>query len=184
MPEMRIAGGVFGSGASCDAGSTRLVTLKNYGTPVLDDSGLATGVTRSLEAIQRADRVVLYNSHIQLSGKSDVANPNQTTLYSLNRIGDHGARDGVAEGENSLVLQAGSTLILDSAVIETANFKSIDKDEKNVELDRFPILFFLIPEQYSVYPIRTINQMKYLVQFPAMLICSRVIKRMRMLMHE
>ena len=136
MPEMRIAGGVFGSGASCDAGSTRLVTLKNYGTPVLDDSGLATGVTRSLEAIQRADRVVLYNSHIQLSGKSDVANPNQTTLYSLNRIGDHGARDGVAEGENSLVLQAGSTLILDSAVIETANFKSIDKDEKNVELDR------------------------------------------------
>ncbi|WP_147747179.1 hypothetical protein [Eisenbergiella tayi] len=136
MPEMRIAGGVFGSGASCDAGSTRLVTLKNYGTPVLDDSGLATGVTRSLEAIQRADRVVLYNSHIQLSGKSDVANPNQTTLYSLNRIGDHGARDGVAEGENSLVLQAGSTLILDSAVIETANFKSIDKDEKNVELDK------------------------------------------------
>lgn len=27
-----------------------------------------------------------------------------------------------------------------------------------------------------MYPIRTINQMKYLVQFPAMLICSRVIK--------
>ena len=126
-PEMGISGGVFGSGASCDAGSTRLVTLKNYGTAVRDDDGMAAGVTRTLEAIQRADRVVLNNSHVQLTGKSDVANPNQTTLYSLNRIGDHGAGEGVSEGENSLVLQAGSTLLLDSAVIETANFQSIDE---------------------------------------------------------
>ena len=50
----------------------------------------SSGATRTLTAIQRADRVLLKNAHIQLTGESDVANSNQTALYSLNRIGDHG----------------------------------------------------------------------------------------------
>ena len=40
---MMISGGVFGSGASCDAGSTRLVTLKDYGKPVKDENGIIGG---------------------------------------------------------------------------------------------------------------------------------------------
>ena len=132
---MNISEGVFGSGASCDAGSTRLVTLKNYGSPVKDSNGFATGATRTLAAIQRADRVLLNNTHVQLTGQSDVANPNQTTLYSLNRIGDYGPRGGVAAGENALALQGGSTLLLNSAVIETANFISMDAKGTPVALD-------------------------------------------------
>ncbi|WP_020226021.1 hypothetical protein [Holdemania massiliensis] len=129
-PEMKIDGGVFGSGASCDAGSTRLVTLKNYGGATRGEgSNGVLDVSRTLSAIQRADRVTLINSHVRLTGLSDIANTNQTALYSLNRIGDHGK---VAEDyDNGLVLQGGSTLVLESAMIETANFKSMDLNGKN-----------------------------------------------------
>lgn len=132
---MRIDGGVFGSGASCDAGSTRLVTLKNYGQPIKTD-GAMTGTTRTLAAIQRADRVLLLNAHVTLTGQSDVANTNQTTLYSLNAIGNYTGSEKV-EGGNGLVLQAGSTLILKSAAIELAQFRSLNNkpEAEEVTLD-------------------------------------------------
>lgn len=133
VPYMAIAGGVFGSGASCDAGSTRLVTLENYGSPVKAGSAV-NGATRTLTAIQRADRVLLNNSHVRLTGRSDVANSNQTALYSLNRIGDHEGVDSSIE--RGLVLQGGSTLVLDSEVIEMANFYSRDKGGNAVELGK------------------------------------------------
>lgn len=133
LPDMAIAGGVFGSGASCDAGSTRLVTLKNFGAPV-KESGVVTGATKTLKAIQRADKVLLNNAHVRLTGRSDVANSNQTALYSLNRIGDH--EEIESSLERGLVLQGGSTLVLDSEVIEMANFYSQDQNGSPVELDK------------------------------------------------
>ena len=141
---MNISGGVFGSGASCDAGDKRLVTLDHYGVRTGDGSGQTVAVSSTLTSIQRADQVRLINSHVQLSGQSDVANANQTALYSLNRIGDQGEKDGLGELGNGLILMDGSTLILDSASIELANFKSVesvnaDKSAwKNVELNRLP----------------------------------------------
>ncbi|GAA6489617.1 MULTISPECIES: hypothetical protein [Gordonibacter] len=126
---MKLGGGVFGSGASCDAGSTRLVTLENYGEAVLD-GGTATGATRTLDSIQRADRVVILNSHVQLIGQPDVANANQTAKYSLNRIGDHEKAAGLGDLGNGLVLQGASTLILDSPAMELAAFRSVDADGK------------------------------------------------------
>ncbi|WP_418252309.1 hypothetical protein [Gordonibacter urolithinfaciens] len=126
---MKLGGGVFGSGASCDAGSTRLVTLENYGEAVLD-GGTATRATRTLDSIQRADRVVILNSHVQLIGQPDVANANQTAKYSLNRIGDHEKAAGLGDLGNGLVLQGASTLILDSPAMELAAFRSVDADEK------------------------------------------------------
>ncbi|MEI3230114.1 MAG: hypothetical protein V8S24_01960 [Gordonibacter pamelaeae] len=125
---MKLGGGVFGSGASCDAGSTRLVTLENYGEAVLD-GGTATGATRTL-SIQRADRVVILNSHVQLIGQSDVANANQTAKYSLNRIGDHEKAAGLGDLGNGLVLQGASTLISNSPAMELAAFRSVDADGK------------------------------------------------------
>lgn len=124
--EMRIGGGVFGSGASCDAGKTRLVTLDHYGTAEKDADGNITGATRALTAVQRADRVLLHESHVELAGQSDVANTNQTARYSLNRIGNHGNTAALGGLGNSLVLQGGSTLVLDSDVLEVANFRSTD----------------------------------------------------------
>lgn len=134
-PEMTVSGGVFGSGASCDAGSTRIVTILNYGEAIKED-GKIKGATRSISAIQRADRVVLRNSHIELKGQSDVANANQTELYSLNRIGDHGSIDGLGTLGHGLILQSGSTMILDSAVIEIACFKSLDENGRQVALEK------------------------------------------------
>lgn len=125
-PAMKIAGGVFGSGSSCDAGKTRIVTLYNYGSVVRDTGNAVTGATRTLTAIQRADRVLLVNSHICLTGRSDVANANPTARYSLNRIGDHGESGSLGNLGNGLVLQDGSTLVLKSAAIEVARFASVD----------------------------------------------------------
>ena len=124
---MSLSGGVFGSGASCDAGNVRLVTLRNFGT-LETDQGRPVGATGMLKSIQRADQVCLINTHVQLTGMSDVANQNQTALYSLNRIGEHGGSSDLNELGNSLVLQDGSTLILESATIEVANLKSVRTD--------------------------------------------------------
>lgn len=130
--KMDIGGGVFGSGASCDAGDIRLVTLDNYGLRNADNVDSATTLT----SIQRADQVRLINSHVRLSGQSDVANPDQTTPYSLNRIGDGTYDDGKLEKlgnlKNCLALKGGSTLILDSATVEVANFKSVDTSDNAV----------------------------------------------------
>lgn len=129
---INIAGGVFGSGASCDAGSTRLVTLEDFGNLSAGTNGISSA-SHTITSIQRADRVILSNSHVRITGQSDVANTNQTALYSINRIGDHGVRD--ASIENALILKGGSTIILDSAVIETANFKSVDSTNELVTAD-------------------------------------------------
>ena len=134
---MNIACGVFGSGASCDAGDVRLVTLDHYGAPVKKGDG-AWDVTSSLTSIQRADQVRLINSHVHLTGQSDVANENQTALYSLNRVGD-GQYDSdklqkLGGLGNSVSLIGGSTLMLDSALIEVANFKSVNDDGQPVPL--------------------------------------------------
>ena len=126
-PKMTLEGGVFGSGASCDAGDVRLVTLEKFG------SRAGAEVTGKILSIQRADQVRLIDSHVRLSGQKDVANENQQASYSLNRIGNHGNAKVDADGNsklgdmgNSLVLQGGSTLVLDSDAIEIADYKSVD----------------------------------------------------------
>lgn len=132
---MKISEGVFGSGASCDAGDKRLVTLDNVGIQKTDASGEIIDAT-SLKSIQRADQVRIIKSHIRLSGQSDVANANQTTLYSLNRIGDKGSKEGLGQLDNALVLEGGSTIVLDSASIDLANIKSVDDSEQPVTLEK------------------------------------------------
>lgn len=135
--KMSISGGVFGSGASCDAGSVRLVTVANYGRKLTDADGNLDSVSSTLTSIQRADQVRLINSHVHLSGQSDAANSNQTALYSLNRIGDleKPEEDQKKLGVlgNSLVLANGSTLVLDSASIELANYKSVQITEAGIK---------------------------------------------------
>lgn len=132
-PDMTISGGVFGSGASCDAGSTRLVTLDHYGARNREAS--STDTTRTLEAVQRADRVLMIESHVRLTGKSDIANSNATALYSLNRIGDH-VDPAVGDLGKGLVLQGGSTVILDSEAIGLGRFSSIDSSGAAVALEK------------------------------------------------
>ena len=126
--KMEIGGGVFGSGASCDAGDVRLVTLDHFGTAA-PETGQPEQVSGAVTSIQRADQVRLIQSHVRLAGQSDVANSNQTALYSLNRIGDKGNFENLGKLGNSLVLEDGSTLVLDSASNGVANLKSMDQTE-------------------------------------------------------
>lgn len=128
---MTISGGIFGSGASCDAGGVRLVTLDHFGKPAIDSTGKIHDSASTLTAIQRADQVRLINSHVRLTGQSDVANENQTAPYSLNQIGNLGLKDELINNiyGNSLVLQDGSTLVLDSAAIEIADLKSMSGEK-------------------------------------------------------
>lgn len=123
LSSMTLGSGVFGSGASCDAGETRLVTLKDYGAAVPDTDG---EVTRTLSAIQRADRVSIINSHVKLIGQSDVANVDTTARYSLNRIGDD-EEINVPGFVNGLVLQ-NSTLILEAPAMELAALRSLNAE--------------------------------------------------------
>ena len=129
--KMTISAGVFGSGASCDAGQTRLVTLDNFGEAIYENNELSTATT--FTSIQRADQVRIIKSHIRLTGQSDVANTNQTALYSVNRIGGK-EKTELGALEDALVLQGGSTLMLDSASIELAKYKSVDANENVVSL--------------------------------------------------
>ena len=122
---------MFGSGASCDAGDVRLVTLDHFGAAA-SGGGQPEQVTGTVTSIQRADQVRLIQTHVRLAGQSDVANSNQTTPYSLNRIGDKGNFDKLGELGNSLVLEGGSTLVLDSASNSVANLKSVDDTESKV----------------------------------------------------
>lgn len=131
-PTMTLGGAVFGSGASCDAGKTRLVTLENYGASTLGSDGVVTGATRSLAAIQRADRVVFSNSHVKLTGQSDAANTDQTALYSLNRIGDHDVSAELGSKGNGLVLRGGSTAVLESPATGLAALRSLDASGNEV----------------------------------------------------
>ena len=65
-----------------------------------------------------------------------MANSNQTALYSLNRIGDHGNRADLGTLGNGLILMGGSTLVMDSAAIELANYKSVDDTGNEVPLNK------------------------------------------------
>lgn len=125
-PAMNISGGVFGSGASCDAGEMRIVTLADYGESSKSESENITGVTRELTAIQRADKVLIKNSHIRLTGQSDIANSDTTEKYSLNRIGDKTFGD--AGAEKGLILQGGSSLMIDASVLELAEYQSLTEN--------------------------------------------------------
>ncbi len=135
-PTMMLGGGVFGSGASCDAGETRLVTLENYGKQTTADDGTVTGATRTLDSIQRADRVLILSSHVQLAGQSDVANADKTARYSLNRIGDHEEVNDLGDLGNGLVLQGESTLVLDAPAMELAAFRSVDDKGNDTVADK------------------------------------------------
>lgn len=133
---MKIGGGVFGSGASCDAGSTRMVTLDNFGLATKNADGKTIDATATLTSVQRADQVRLLNAHVHLTGASDIANANQTVLYSLNRIGDDDTVNDNAILNNlgkGLVLDSGSTLVLDSASIEMSSYRSVNKNQTTID---------------------------------------------------
>lgn len=102
-----IHGSIFGSGnASSTSGYSR-VYINNYGS----DSDIKNNIS-----LQRADVVVLNNSHISLSGATDRTNEYSTVVFSLSRV-------------TELDLKNNSEIYLESGANLLTLFKSLNSDD-------------------------------------------------------
>ena len=98
-----IMSSIFGDGNMCTVKGTRTVRIKNY--TALDSFANTS--------IQRADRLTIEGSQVELLGATDSANLVQTVAYSLNRI-------------DELILKGGSTLKIQNSVNLVKGLKSLD----------------------------------------------------------
>ena len=73
----KIGGSIFGSGNASSTTGYSYITIKNYGS----ENDYKNNIS-----IQRASRVILDNSWIELSGATDRTNEYSTTLFTLSRI--------------------------------------------------------------------------------------------------
>ena len=88
---MFIGGSIYGSGTSCDAGKQgRKIILREYGK-LIEASQPTTALpyssaTRALYSIQRADSLVIDNSHIVLLGEGKINSLVTTEKYSIHEF--------------------------------------------------------------------------------------------------
>ena len=88
---MFIGGSIYGSGTSCDAGMQgRQIILREYGKVIEasqpTDALPYSSATRSLFSIQRADSLVIDNSHIVLLGEGKINSLVTTEKYSIHEF--------------------------------------------------------------------------------------------------
>ncbi len=103
-------GGVYGEGNLCLVRGRREVVLENFTIE-------GVGKLKTFYSLQRADVVTLINSDIVLLGAVDLVEEGDTTVYSINRVGN-------------LKLTRGSTVKL------TAIVKGLGGLESDIETDR------------------------------------------------
>ena len=108
-----IGGSIFGSGnASSTSGYSR-VYINNYGT--------AADIKNNV-SLQRADLVVLNNSHIALSGATDRTNEYSQVVFSLSRV-------------TELDLKNNSEIYLESGANLLTLFRSLNSDGTLAQVD-------------------------------------------------
>lgn len=99
---------IFGDGNKCVVNGDKIVTVTNY-----------VGKNTS---IQRATKLTLEKSELELVGETDSANLVTTSVYSLNRI-------------DNLILKGGTTLKLQNGVNLVMGFESQNADGKHQTRD-------------------------------------------------
>lgn len=92
-----IGGSIFGSGNASSTTGYSYINIKNYGTP---------GAVKNNISIQRADVVILDNSHIKLAGATDRTNEYSDVLFTLSRIDELKIKNNT-----SLYLKTGANLL-------------------------------------------------------------------------
>ena len=103
---LKIAKSIFGDGNKCVTNGTKTINIKDY-------NAIGTDANQS---IQRASKLNIEHSTIEIIGEVDSANLVTTIPYSLNRIDD-------------LVLKNGSTLKLRNGVNLVMGFESRNADD-------------------------------------------------------
>ncbi len=96
-----IGNSIYGSGTSGDAGTDREIVIRNYG---IKSGSPFNACSRKLHTIQRADRLVLDNAHIELTGKGSIASATTTETFAILNI------------DESLKIANGSSLVISSPI--------------------------------------------------------------------
>ena len=121
---MHIGGGIYGSGASCEAGATSHdILVRNYGTRTPTGDAEMTAATRTLTTIQRGGQVLLDGVNVKLSGATDISSTTDPTNYGVLNIDESlmvanatgivlGTSPIAADGENPAV--PGQSVYMDS----------------------------------------------------------------------
>ncbi len=119
-----IDGSIFGSGNASSTTGYSYIDIKNYGSGEDYKKNIS---------IQRANRVNLYNSAIELSGATDRTNEYSSTLFSLSRVDEIKLIDS-----SVLYLQTGANLLKKFKSIalvggvETKGVVTIDEEDGSV----------------------------------------------------
>ena len=75
--DLTIEGSIFGSGNASSTSGYSNITISNYGS--------VNNIKRNI-SLQRADKVIINNSHIELNGAKDRTNDYANELFSISRI--------------------------------------------------------------------------------------------------
>ena len=119
---MNIKGSIMGSGTSCDAGTKgRGIYVLNYGHAnggsKADFNEPFSNATRTFFSIQRADTLVIDNSHINFTGQSKVNSLDATEKYSIYSF------------DKTVRMTGGSSIFLNAPVFQIIDFWSATVDD-------------------------------------------------------
>lgn len=116
---MNIAGSIYGSGTSCDAGNKdRTLILRNYGEDVVNtgsDSEVnpVARASRQMASLQRFHNVIIDNSHVGFLGQGKINSLNNTERYAIYEI------------DENIYFANGSTLVMNAPSSQIKSFRSV-----------------------------------------------------------
>ena len=120
---MNIKGSLLGCGTSCDAGTIgRGIYVRNYGHAntggnKADFNEPFTNATRSFFSIQRADTLIIDNSHINFTGQAKINSLDATEKYAIYSF------------DKTVRMTSGSSIFLNAPVFQIIDFWSATVDD-------------------------------------------------------
>ena len=119
---MNIKGSLLGCGTSCDAGTQgRGIYVRNYGHANggsrEDFNEPFSNATRSFFSIQRADTLIIDNSHINFTGQAKINSLDATEKYAIFSF------------DKTVRMTSGSSLFLNAPVFQIFDFWSAEVDD-------------------------------------------------------
>ena len=140
--DFEIHGSIFGSGNASESAGTSEVYIRNLGTRDNPNENIS---------IQRANKVILDNCVIELSGTVDTTNDYSTIKYSLNRIDDFMIKNNTVLllKENANLLQTFKSMVGTDGHEEVASV-AINDDTKTITKNVDNRLYMLADKKLNV----------------------------------